>query len=255
MKFSTLVDWEGPTRDPAWDRRLEQLSPRRERATWLKLVWVPGDVVDSRYREESDPSVPRGLVERWFIYQMYPLAVIPDLWWDMIEDDLMGPNPRNRGRFDGVMGYRPDPSCNIDMMQWLLWKETGCLGRPLWVIEGQGGGHQYRWNQAESAVSVLTGGPKEPPVPGSQSYAEPDNRTWGQLEARNTMRQVIDVLAAVRQDPTLVEDEEMAQMSEMQRIAAAYIEKQTDEATGWAGTGDAGSPFRITNTERQPALT
>jgi hypothetical protein len=210
------------------------------------MVWVPGDVHDSRVREDGDPSRPKGLVERLFIYQMHPLAVIPDPIFEMIEDDLMGANPRNRGRYDAQeKRYKPDPRCGIDMIQWRLWQEYQCWGRPYWIIQGKNGGHKRKWHPIESGLSILAGGPKDPPIPGSLPFALPDERLWDQLAQWDTVRHAVDLLARYDQNPETVSDEEKEQMEPLKRVAAAWMEKQVDEATGWAGTGEAGVAFRL----------
>lgn len=244
MLCRTVVDYEGPRVDPEWERSLRAISPVRDTATYLKLVWVAGDVIDSRFREADDPDRPRGLVERWFIYQMHPLPMLSENMLDLVLEDLCGPDPRTRGRLDAKTGlYHPDPSCNIDRMQWLLFKETGCYGRPYWVIQGSNGGHKRRWNSVEKRLSILNDGPSDPPVPGSLPYAEPDERVWEQLRQWDKMKQLVDILAAYDKNPDYLEDADVEQMDEMQKVVAAWIGKQVDEAGGWAG--ESGSAFRL----------
>lgn len=235
------VEWDGPARDVrSWEQMLEQVAPRQERATWLKPVWVAGDLFEADRRDD--------IVERWVIYQMYPLSLLEEMldpaMFDLILSDLHGPNPRNRTRYDYVMHQaHPDPRCNIDRIQWLLFKETGCFGRPLWVVQGDKGGHKRRWSHNEKAVSTMLGGPEEPPLPGDLPYAEPDWRTLAALAQINTLRQACDILAEVKRDPKLFSDEELAEMEPLRRYAHAWLESEIDEATG--DFGSAGSTYTV----------
>lgn len=241
MKVEIGIEWDAPTGDvKEWERRLDEIAPRQDHLTWLKPVWVPGDLFERDRREN--------VVERWMIYQMYPLPLLEQMlepsMYELILRDLHGPNPRNRTRYDRVLHQAfPDPRCNIDRMQWMLFRETGCFGRPLWVVQGDRGGHKRRWSHNESVVSQLLEGPEQPPLPGELPYAEPDWRTFHALAQINTLREACDVLAAVKKDPTLFDEEDLAQMEPLKRYVHAWLEQGFDEAAG--DFGGAGATYTV----------
>ena len=139
-----------------WQPELDVLAPRTSLGlAHLRLVWEPG--------EEWCP------VERWIVYEMHPANRAPF----GIYDDLTGPNPRNFGRYDATWDNRNGTRgrfvrtrhFGITMRQWLLFRETGFFGRPIWVVQGRYGGHK-RWDTKIRATRPRKGAGMIGRVPG-----------------------------------------------------------------------------------------
>jgi hypothetical protein len=163
------------TREPLeqWRVKLRIMRPLTDTTEGLSIVWEPGDVWEP--------------VQRWMIYGVIPRRAIPA---DVLKQ-LQGEHPRSRGHgcFPGFcLCARPQhrwvggPAPLITRTQWLLFRETGGWARPLWVVQGDKGGHKRRFTEWESRLSKLVGGPAQPPFPGALAYAEPDERTWANLQ-------------------------------------------------------------------------
>lgn len=179
-------DWSGPAPEPTWLEALDRLSPRSEGRTWLHLLWEPGE-----------PWCP---VERWIVYEMIPLWMVP--MGDALRRELAGPNPRAFGHYDTVLERfvrvpHPDAPKMISQRQWLLFRETGFYGRPIWVVQGSQGGNKRFFTEIESQLSLMHGGTEEPPAPGELGYAVPDNRTTSKLRGMDLVARFGDVLHAV----------------------------------------------------------
>lgn len=244
MIARVVIDYEGPTPDPEWAAALARLAPRNEHTLWWHLAWVAGDVFDSAVRETENPLRPKGAIERWVIYKMYPRDLIPLA--DIIVPDLLGPNPRNRGRYDWQQKrYHPDPRCNIDMLQWRIFRETGHFGRPYFVLQGAGGGHKRKWSRVESIMAGMKGLPGSPPEIGSLPYAEPDRRTWDALADIPRQAELEDRLLEMLKEPEMMTDEEREEKPKLERAIASWMEQQVDEATGWAGGESSGNFYQL----------
>lgn len=166
-----------------WERELARVSPRSDKLSWLKLVWVAGD-----------PWQP---VHRFMLYQMIgatddPVTRrlrIPEPVWEQ----LNGPNPRTLASyFDVLKGEFVYPHGvsvpDIDRVQWQLFQDTGCYGRPYWVIQGEHGGHRRRFDHVESSLARMHGHPGEPPKPGELPYAPFDARVIGKIGPLDMVR-------------------------------------------------------------------
>lgn len=160
--------WEPPA---SWQQRLDRLFPRSARWSWLKVVWMPGD--------RWEP------VQRWVIYQMTPPQYVPEF----LMDALQGPSPRTLGYYDEVLDEFVTDS-HITLQQWQLYRETGCHGSPLWIIQGSYGGHKRRFAPSERKSLKLRGFPGETPAPGDLPYATMDNRAFEQLVRWDRLRRL-----------------------------------------------------------------
>lgn len=167
------------TRKPKldWVHRCNDLMPLTDRTTGLVIAWEPGD-----------PWEP---IQRWFVYGVLPKPAIPE----PIRQQLEGPNPRDKGHpcFGknqyGTWCLCPAPKMRwaggesplITRQAWQLYRKYGGWARPLWVVQGDNGGHKYRYTDWESRLARLAGAPPRPPIAGELPYAEPDERTWDNL--------------------------------------------------------------------------
>jgi hypothetical protein len=239
-----------PYRNPEWDAELHRIAPRSDTAPWLHLMWEPGE-----------PWEPVG---RWVVYRMTHPDGLPGGMRELVMKDMNGPSPRSRGRWvqksiptafvdpdgrpvmrKGVEVYENDPGCFISTRQWQLYRDTGHVGTPYWIIQGTAGGHKRRWSEQERKTSLLFGGPSEPPTIGDLCYAEPDERVWQKLRMGGEMEQRAELLALADRCPELFDDvnDEDATWDERteRRALQAWLSEAVDDATGWAG--GAGAAF------------
>lgn len=206
------MNYEGPYLDPAWQGELDTITPPASGLSWLKLVWVAGDVWQP--------------INRWVVYQMIPYHRANEL----VKADLKGPSPRVRGRYDRVLKrFIPDPNCNVDRLQWELFQQTGYYGRPYWIVQGSGGGHKRTFNRMESAISALNGGPKQPPAIGDLPFANPDRRTFDALAKHDLMRGYSFLLDRVKQSATMLDIHEQAIADGMSAAVWRWLEGQVSD--------------------------
>lgn len=229
--------WEPPEAVPqSVLEGLERIAPQSDRFAWLLPVWVAGD----RWQP----------VNRWFVYQMLPRRhVLPFLL-----RDLEGPNPRSRGTFNRYLPehsprhYRPDPTCMIDRMQWLLWREHGALGRPYWVVQGEHGGHRRRLDYAEKVVRASRSGgwssdapaaavasAIDVPAPGGLPYAGPDMRVVHKLAGFHKVEFYKLAIAAEDNDTEPWAADEQAETQKMRAELDKWLDTQIDGAMGDMG--------------------
>ena len=228
------MDYQGPAPDETWQATLDTITPPGGRLSWLRLVWVPGD-----------PWEP---VHRWVIYQMLPI----DRANDFVRADLRGPSPRERGRFDKILGtFQPDPNCNIDLLQWDLYRATGCYGRPYWIVQGSQGGHKRTFNRVESTVSRMNGGPAQPALIGDLPYATPDRRTFDKLAKLDLARSYSFLLSRVQARPEALEEHDEMIVEQMRERVWTWLESQVQDvvrdnraaARAIQETADTTTPF------------
>lgn len=173
-----------PTAPDHWADALRSIAPPAERLSWLKLVWMAGD-----------PWAP---VQRWVIYDMEPRGVNPEGWY---WEELAGPDPRARGYYDQALKrFVASEDQAMDALTWRLYRETGCYGRPFWLVQGTTGGHRWDYTQLEARLARQMELPTEPPKPGSLCYAEPDQRTWDSLRFYDRLNGAANGITAL--DPT-----------------------------------------------------
>lgn len=224
------MDYNGPNPEAAWQATLDAITPPGGRLSWLRLVWVPGE--------------PWEVVERFFIYQMIPI----DRANEFVRDDLRGPNPRLRGRYDRVLGhFIPDPKCNIDLTQWQLYQDTGAYGRPYWIVQGSGGGHKRTFNRMESAISRMNGGPAQPALAGDLPYAKPDSRTFDKLAKHDIARSYSYLLDRAEASSAAFDLHDKNVMEQMRGQVWRWLESQVqdvvrDEKAGARALQDMASP-------------
>lgn len=264
-----------------WTQRLRDISPVSDIMGWLELVWEPGD-----------PWIPS---QRWTIYEMLHPDVIAA---DEAEEDrdkgerteleeLYGPHPRSEGHIctsvpqsswavkfarnfqpclcrRKLEAWRRGACTQVTLTQWKLFRRTGYVGRPFWVIQGSNGGHKYGFTHEEQMMLEESGykGVLEPPGPGVMEYAPFDervvkhitrfNRLWAfrnQLgEYRRTMgenyaqyratvdrelrRQLVDHLAEQMKEPTelFLRAAKAGEMDKKRRTSVDY-ERLEDAST------------------------
>ncbi len=202
----------GPTPEPEWQRALDRLAPRDGVLSWLKLAWLPG------YAWQP--------VGRWVLYQMVEKDRTPDV----VLRHLDGPDPRTLGAWDPVAG-RWVSRAQVSRFQWDLYRSTGCYATTFWIVQGARGGHRAKFDRVESALSVMRGGPAEPPVPGALPYAPFDNRVVAMLDPLvnrfdERFRQVVDF---ANRRPDALNAEDLGVAKRMQDELWRWLESQVQE--------------------------
>jgi hypothetical protein len=184
-----------------WTASLDSAFPPNDRVSWLRLAWQP-------------------FIGRWVIYQMVPRPATSPFFLD--------PPPQHR--VHGTVRERPAICLDaLSVPQRKLYDATGCVGLPFWVIEGERGGHKWFWDEVESSVSQMHGGPASPPVPGSQQYAEFDQRVLNRIAALDQLGKYKDCLAFWERKPDQMDAEDQAAQREMREEMWKWLSTQVDE--------------------------
>lgn len=168
-----------------WEAQLAEHSPPTNRFSWLKLVWEPG------YAWE-DP------VERFMLMQMSPAHAIDEYVLEQLEHPL--PPSQMGNYYDPHMTWVDDdgserigmfvrnPDCLITEQAYWLYRETGAWAKRYWVIQGEKGGHKYRFTDVERRLLRFMNLPIDPPTPGTLPYAPFDERVIAQLQLVDMMK-------------------------------------------------------------------
>lgn len=213
-----------------WQPELDRIAPRSvEGHSWLSLQWEPGE-----------PWAPVG---RWVIWEM--TTVHPERTPRHVYEALHGPNPRNFGFYDRTLKrFVRTKEFPITRKQWEVFRETGCYGRCIWVVQGKVGGHKRFWTDVESQLATIHGGPQAPPAPGDLCYAEPDARTIEKLAHLDQVRKYGDLLRLLSN-----RDEVRNSLDRRERETAKEVAMQVwgwlDEQAGEAMTFTRDQLFEI----------
>ena len=192
--------WERPV-PPEWQADLDHLNPG-ENVTTLRLVWQPGWPWGPVQRFEVYEIVPASTIER--ILREEVLLGLQDSLTHGIWKAVRGPDPRTVGQWVrdpdipwSMGGKRWRSDSMVSHTQWQLHRETGGLPTRSWIIEGHQGGHAWRLGEFEQAFLLSTGAEPEVvqdltmawPDPGSQPYADYDQRVFDALAERDQISQ------------------------------------------------------------------
>ena len=171
-----------------WQSALDTLFPVSDEASHFRVVWEPGNawMVDGMWQ----------VVERWFLYEMFPIWTQSD---EGVLEELDGPPPHALNR------YRSDLQdvatvTTITQRQWDLYRETDrrFFARPYWVIQGDIGGHKCAYATAERTLRKFAGLAPDAPLPGTLDYAPFDARVVRHLHHLADLRRFRQRLHADR---------------------------------------------------------
>ncbi len=224
-----------------WTERLREISPVSDERGWLELVW-----------EAGDPWRP---AQRWTLYEMIHRSVV-DL--DEVKE-LEGPHPRSEGHActsvpmsawaaRPAADYRPclcrrkteswrkGPCVMATLTQWKLYRRTGYVGRPFWIIQGSGGGHKHSFTEEEKIILEAENYPTDPPATGSLSYAPFDARVIRQMTRFNRLWQFQNNLEEYREamGPGYAAYRAEAEKEFRRQFLAHVTEQLTDVGAGIA---------------------
>ena len=187
----------------AWIEQLRTVSPVSDVHGFLDLVWEPGD-----------PWAPG---QRWVLYE-YILPEYADL--DILAE-LRGPHPRSSGHICTSTpvsswllappasyqpclcrtkheSWRKGPAYLITLRQYQIFRRTGYVARPFWIIQGSAGGHKAFFSREEQRLLLEANLPGEPPGVGELAYAPFDDRVLRQIVRHNRLTKVAGDLRRYR---------------------------------------------------------
>jgi hypothetical protein len=189
-----MFEWTRPV-PPEWQTNLDQLAPG-ENVTRPMLSWLSG--------------MPYGPVQRWVIHEVVPGKIVGQILEDEdrqgIENSLTrglwealkGPDPRTLGKWvpDKEVGKRWRSQSLVSRNQWDLHRQTGGLPMLSWIIEGDHGGHSWQFGPFEQGFllaanvdpALVQAMGEAWPNPGSQPYADYDQRVLHALAERDLLR-------------------------------------------------------------------
>lgn len=193
--------------DPEWIRALRERFPITTDRSFPWLLWDPGE-----------PWVPR---QRWLIMECVSPAEVEE-WHQgfVLLDEFRGPHPRSEGHmcWDGewfhtsarwpkqfkcncrrkLNAWKGGPAPSITLGQWKLFQERGICGFPMWVVQGQRGGHLMEYPLHMQELLKKAELPFEPPSIGALPYAPFDDRVIKGLVRHNRLLQLNVTLSEFR---------------------------------------------------------
>lgn len=218
-----------------WEKQLAEFSPPTSRFKWLKTIWEAG--------------YPWEPVERFMIYEMVPSHGVAE----EILEQLQDPHPPSMhgNYFDTVKDeFILNPDCLITERAWHMYRETGCWGRPYWVIQGDKGGHKRWFTRVEKMYLRLAGLPPAPPAPGDLPFAEPSDLVMKKLQQHDLLRGIHNsqrFAAGAAQDAWKAMEAE--QEREFRKKLVEWLHDQVD-----ASAGEIISALRQTDERGTPGI-
>lgn len=199
-----------------WQKQLDELFPPSGHTSWMKLVWVAGD-------DWEVDGVHQG-IERFYIYEMIPEEYTsPDILYELRD------MPRPVIRYDPVFKDVVGDDRYVTRLQWDLYRETKCYGRPYWVIQGESGGHQRFFSTLEKQFLELQGLPTDPPLPGTLPYAPFDKRVTDMLLKHDRLRKIGGRLYELKSSQK--DAYEALHRSEEERLRQSIVDFLKDQIT------------------------
>lgn len=183
--------------DPAFVRGLRDLSPVSDERSHLIPWWEPG--------EKWMPG------QRWMLFE----AVQPQLVGGRSNPrvvELLGPHPRSAGHYcsDYVEGqfqchckwktesWRGGPCSIVTLTEYNIFKATGLVAFPYWIVQGTRGGHRTHFNDQEQSILKMLDLPHDPPAVGVLDYAPLDGHVLAAIAGLNRLIQFGNDLEAYR---------------------------------------------------------
>lgn len=181
------------TREPdaAWCHELYAIGGQpNAQASYLDVLWWAGEPPSSGAEDHA--------IQRWAIWECLPLAALertPRFAAQAYEllRALRGPPPTSKRTWIVREGRRQMRSTSIvSQFQWELFQTRREWVVPYWIIQGNYGGHLWRFPPAYQMLLRLHGRRLQPPVPGMLPYAAWDNRVRSQLIRERELRERLE---------------------------------------------------------------
>lgn len=221
---------EAPTPDASVVHEMAALTPVSDRLSWFTFAWRPDWC-------------------RWAVYQMVPPHAAPSYMW--------GPETKTIYRPEVLLGRRMLRATtderfrlvlnrqNMTRWAWDLHVATGCYPQPIWVVQGNHGGHKWNFTPQEQKLLGMQGLPEDPPTPGSLPYAPIDRRVinallpmaTGRVELWNMLSRGLHEL-----DERDLDTEEKDAMVAGNWALWSWIQTQVDQTVETSGVRVAGDP-------------
>lgn len=176
-------DHEAPS---AFVERLDDLWPPYGRTPWLVPVWSAGE-----------PDEP---VQRWVIYVARPACTLTEDEQEEIRArslEVLPPGVRSESPLAVLrameLAIEPVPYAEASrgrLRTLGYWEAHRALLLPVWVVQGENGGHPYRWTEHEKRMLRLEKLPDDEPAPGSLPFHPLDERVIGRLVRFDRMRRL-----------------------------------------------------------------
>lgn len=190
---------------PPWEDQLRAVSPIAPVHSHLRAYW---------YRT----------AERWVLYDVLPKSAI--------DDELDTGSGLSGSELRAVMdGPRPSERSDevpVSDAQHEMWRVWGGFARPFWVLQGENGGHQYRFSPDQATTLLRLGLPSEPPKIGDLPPCPFDNRVTRQLQHLNRLHQFEDSIDRLRQSgsPAYAKAEQERIERMIRESEMAFVEAQ-----------------------------
>jgi hypothetical protein len=193
-----------------WEAELRAISPINTIHSHLRAYW---------YRA----------AERWVLYDVLPVELIDDeldtgsgITGAEFKAIVAGPRLSEIPEWSDVEHF---PVSDTQHEMFRLYRG---YARPFWILQGESGGHQYRFSPQQAEALVRMGLPSEPPRPGELPPCPFDNRAINQLQHLNRLHQLADSVDRLRESgsPEAAAAEHERVEREIREREMAFIEAQ-----------------------------
>jgi hypothetical protein len=186
-----------------WQRECRSLFGKpNDHLAWAHLDW---------YNDQG--------VNRLVVFQMVPLTkASPFMLYLFGEQE---PAWRADGTAKGAITTR---------LGWQLFHTHRAVPMLYWIIQGERGGHKYRFSRREQKALELAGRSGEPPLPGSLPYAPWDTRVVKALKELDRVAFWTKAMDLADRSPDDLDEEMRAAERGMRAQYLDWLERQVDAA-------------------------
>lgn len=214
--------------EPDWVADLATLSPPTPQLSHLELWWEAG--------------VPWAPAQRWVLYNLHPVNALERWRFEDLGAHLDAQHPCVcpwQWRANAVEshqclrcnGYRTQGRTRI----YRTFMDRGYYALPMWVIQGQSGGHPSVYSALEKQLLSEQGQSVQVPATGSLPYAGWDVRVHRKI-------QLVDVAGTAYASIRTAKGVHKAQMARAARVAMnRYLDRTMDAAQEAVSQGFVGS--------------
>lgn len=237
------MDYAGPSGLDEANAMLWQIAPPSPVLSWLLAVWEHGDWWEAP-RVADDGTILEIGVHRIVVCQMIPRAKINPWQLELLE----GPHPRRHAYYDHLLHRFVGGQAGISLRQWWLYRKTGCLAVPFWIVQGAQGGHRYRLDEIERHALEMHGLEPDTPAPGDLPFAPVDARVIRKLGPLDELRNYKAFLDLADRHPDVLDAEDRERQEQYRWELFKWLETQVvdpavDEVKGaWSRLRDDAPP-------------